>query len=115
MKQWLAVMIGAMAIGGAVTSSALAAPATTGTRDGSGDDSGWVDNTNYLRNELRLGMNLVELKDSGSIVIERVVGNLFVYATSSAERQPMPDGTYRLRRAAVSECEVRDGSIVWCR
>ncbi len=74
-----------------------------------------VDPINLLRNDLRLGMNLVEVEGSGSVVVERVVGSLNVYATSSEERRAVPDGTYKFRRAGVEECGVQDGAIVWCR
>lgn len=104
MKQLITALISAFAIVG-MTAPSWAAP-TAPTN---------VDPMNLLRNDLRLGMNLVEVAGSGSVVIERGLGTLNVYATSSEERRAVPDGTYKFRRAGIEECGVQDGAVVWCR
>lgn len=101
MKQLITALVSAFAIVG-MTAPTWATPTN-------------VDPINLLRNDLRLGMNLVEVEGSGAVVIERAVGALNVYATSSEERRVVPDGTYKFRRAGIEACGVQDGAIVWCR
>lgn len=105
MKRAMMMILGAMTIG--MTTPALAE---------AGDLPKWEPTAQNFAHTLKSGMNLVELEGTSAIVfIEKQGTNLFAFATSAEQRQPLADGDYRMRRAGISQCTVKAGLIESCR
>ena len=106
MKRIFLAILGTMAIGSVAMTPALAASPVPQNEPGLAG----------FTKDLRKGMNLVELRGStGGIIIEKDGDTLYAWATSAEERSFVPDGTYKISRAGINECVVREGIVESCR
>lgn len=105
MKRMLAVMFGAMAIGGAMVSPAFA----------DSDLPKWQPSVQTFSYTLKPGINAIDLTSGGLVFIEKDGTTLYAFATSAEQRAVLPDGTYQFRRAGISECDVQNGILSSCR